>query len=329
LFKTNRLPIIEPLVSIIIPTYNRAHLISETLDSILIQTHTNWECIVVDDGSTDNTDEVLAVYVNKDTRFKYYHRPTTRPKGANACRNYGFEKSKGEFVNWFDSDDIMLEDFIKIKLNKFNAKVDFVLCSVLYCDEKLNITKEVPFKNNINLFRDLVSQKLMLTPTILFRKSRLNKKILYNEKISRGQEMEFLSRLLFDVNNENFKIVNEPLFLYRQHSDTVSSRDEDYIKTYQQSFAFIYVGNLKRSIILNNRPLVQYHYHLLLDLLSEAIKQKHLNNLCYINYSLFKVLYKKNIVLALKLICIYPSLFLLGRNSYMIQQYFKKINWDF
>lgn len=85
----------QPLVSIIIPTYNRAHLIGETLDSVLAQIYTNWECIVVDDGSTDSTAELLAFYVEKDSRFQYHHRPKDRLKGANACRNYGFELSRG------------------------------------------------------------------------------------------------------------------------------------------------------------------------------------------------------------------------------------------
>ena len=61
----------NPLVSIIIPTYNRAHLISETLDSVLAQTYTNWECIVVNDGSPDDTEKVAKRWVEKDSRFKY------------------------------------------------------------------------------------------------------------------------------------------------------------------------------------------------------------------------------------------------------------------
>ena len=65
----------NPLVSIIIPTYNRAHLIKETLDSVLTQTYTNWECIIVDDGNSDNTEEVINSYIAKDQRFKYCHRP--------------------------------------------------------------------------------------------------------------------------------------------------------------------------------------------------------------------------------------------------------------
>ena len=68
-----------PLISIIIPTYNRAHLIGETLDSILVQTYPNWECIVVDDGSTDTTADVMREYIKKDNRFQYHQRPMYWP----------------------------------------------------------------------------------------------------------------------------------------------------------------------------------------------------------------------------------------------------------
>lgn len=65
----------KPLVSIIIPTYNRAHLIGETLDSVLAQTYINWECIIVDDRSTDDTKEVIDSYLYGDVRFSYFKRP--------------------------------------------------------------------------------------------------------------------------------------------------------------------------------------------------------------------------------------------------------------
>src|SRR5688572_29060991 len=97
-----------PLISIIIPTYNRALMLEETLDSIIAQTYKNWECIVVDDGSTDATDKLMAEYIDRDSRFQYHHRPKDRLPGGNAARNYGFEISKGNFIQWFDSDDYMM-----------------------------------------------------------------------------------------------------------------------------------------------------------------------------------------------------------------------------
>jgi glycosyltransferase involved in cell wall biosynthesis len=110
----------QPLVSIIIPTYNRAHLIGETLDSVVTQTYLNWECIIVDDGSSDNTDEVIKEYTKKDTRFKYYHRPKEHLSGGNGARNYGFKMSKGEYVNFLDSDDLFSENKIDDQVKLIN-----------------------------------------------------------------------------------------------------------------------------------------------------------------------------------------------------------------
>ena len=130
----------QALISIIIPTYNRAHLISETLDSVLAQTYPNWECIIVDDGSTDTTDEVVGEYVKKDSRFQYHHRPKDRKKGPCACRNYGFEFSKGEFIKWFDSDDIMYSELLEKQVGTFEEAIDCSVCKVAYYDFEKNIT---------------------------------------------------------------------------------------------------------------------------------------------------------------------------------------------
>src|SRR5690606_1022644 len=109
----------HPLVSIIIPTYNRAHLLGETLDSVLAQTYTNWECIIVDDGSTDTTADILKTYCDKDARFQYHKRPDIYQSGGNGARNYGLVLSKGEYVQWFDSDDIMYDNYIELKVEEF------------------------------------------------------------------------------------------------------------------------------------------------------------------------------------------------------------------
>src|SRR5690606_2852819 len=124
------------LISIIIPTYNRAHIIGETLDSILAQTYTHWECIVVDDGSTDGTAHLMAGYMERDTRFRYYHRPVERPKGPCSCRNYGFEQSKGDYVNFFDSDDLLMLEALEKALSCFNVVVDAVIMNAVLTDFK-------------------------------------------------------------------------------------------------------------------------------------------------------------------------------------------------
>ena len=98
------------LISILIPTYNRAALIVETLDSIKSQTYNNWECVIVDDGSTDNSREIIDGYCKEDSRFRYYDRPENHIKGANGCRNYAFKMSQGKWIKWLDSDDLLHEN---------------------------------------------------------------------------------------------------------------------------------------------------------------------------------------------------------------------------
>src|SRR5690606_32106120 len=118
----------QKLVSVIIPTYNRAHLISETLDSILAQSYTHWECIVVDDGSTDDSQRVFDSYANKDSRFQFLKRPNTKPKGANTCRNIGLGTAKGEYIVFFDSDDLMTVDHLEVKINGMkDSGCDYVI----------------------------------------------------------------------------------------------------------------------------------------------------------------------------------------------------------
>ena len=97
------------LVSIIIPIYNRADLIIQTLESISNQTHENFECLIIDDGSEDDTENVVKGFVESDTRFQFFKRPSNKVKGPNACRNYGFEKATGDFIYFFDSDDFLKE----------------------------------------------------------------------------------------------------------------------------------------------------------------------------------------------------------------------------
>lgn len=117
----------NPLISIIIPTYNREDLISETLDSILAQTYSNWECIIVDDGSTDNAFEVLNRYIMLDNRFKYFDRPTEKLKGPSSCRNFGIEKAVGEYIVFLDSDDLLSEKCLEDRIDFVQLNLDFDL----------------------------------------------------------------------------------------------------------------------------------------------------------------------------------------------------------
>jgi glycosyltransferase involved in cell wall biosynthesis len=97
----------HPKVSIIMATYNRAHFIVETLKSVQAQTFLNWECLIIDDGGTDNTKEVITPILEQDSRFLYAKRSDGYIKGLPGCRNLGLDMAKGEYIIFFDDDDIV------------------------------------------------------------------------------------------------------------------------------------------------------------------------------------------------------------------------------
>ncbi|CAM3645999.1 glycosyltransferase [Flavobacterium gelidilacus] len=227
------------LVSIIIPTYNRAHLINETLESIIGQKYSNWECIIVDDGSTDNTKEILKTYLLNDKRFKYFERPLDRLAGGNAARNYGFEKSSGEFIQWFDSDDLMHEDLLgeKVAILIANPECDYCLSKMTAFKKRGNIRINIKETNIIatKFLEDYLRKIIAVgTPTSLWRKSILNKVELFDESLKQSQDLEFHSRIFF--NFPNYCFINKSLIFYRTDQNSISNRFFINLEEYLDSF---------------------------------------------------------------------------------------------
>jgi glycosyltransferase involved in cell wall biosynthesis len=186
----------EILISIIIPVHNRQELIKETLDSVLAQSYQNWECIIVDDGSTDDTWKTLEGYFLKDSRFRI-HKRNREPKGAPTCRNIGLEKSKGEFIIFLDSDDVLGNWALESRNNyieKYNRnKIDVILSQSFEFNNQdlLNRQLRSSYGSNINT-EYLNYNKPIGTPNPTWKKSFLQKNnITWYEKISVFQDVMF------------------------------------------------------------------------------------------------------------------------------------------
>ncbi|PKB17456.1 glycosyltransferase family 2 protein [Flavobacterium sp. 5] len=202
---------INPLVSIIIPTYNRAHLIGETLDSVLVQTYTNWECIVVDDGSTDNSEEIIGKYVKKNGRILYEKRPANKLKGPSSCRNYGVEKSVGEYVIFLDSDDI-LEPFCleqRIDFANYNGNFDFWVFKMnILADNKIterlcNIIPPKESEESIFYKKEFLKGNYPFTVTAPLWRARIVKESGFDEGMIRLEDPDFHLRVL----QKNYKCI--------------------------------------------------------------------------------------------------------------------------
>lgn len=263
----------EPLVSIIIPTFNRANLLTETLDSVISQTYQNWECIIVDDGSTDDTESVVDKFILKDERIKYFKRPDNYKSGGNGARNYGFHLSKGMYINWFDSDDVMLPNFIEEKINNEDENLDFIISTGFLWESTNNIKKKLELKIETNLYDDYMLWNLkILTPSLMFRREYLANKKLFSDKISRGQETELYSRLFIKSSADRYKISNTPTFLYRQHEDTKSNMAaEPYNMNLKRSRFIILSQNFIMCENIEKKIMISFYYQELITLFFQSL----------------------------------------------------------
>jgi len=319
----------QPLVSIIIPTYNRAALIGQTLKSVMKQLYTNWECIVVDDGSTDATVAVIDTFIARDSRFKYYSRPVTSIKGSNTCRNLGFEKSKGEFVNWFDDDDIMLPEFISDKIKLMQTQINLVICTGDYVDKDLHFISKLELFSTPTIFKEFTMWRLkVLTPGVLFRKSFLNNKHLFSEMITRGQEAEFFSRLFFQLPYESYTILNKSLFLYRQHSDSKTVFNKHYQFENKESHFYILVQNLVRSEQLNDRELLMKLYSDMVKLFFEAVEHRHNSLAKKVLKQLTGFVYKRNTIKSIEVILLGYGILTINRTSYTLRKRWLQFSFE-
>lgn len=260
----------QPLVSIIIPTYNRAHLIGETLDSVLAQTYTRWECIVVDDGSTDTTDSVMADYVSKDSRFQYHHRPKNRPKGANACRNYGFEVSKGEYINWFDSDDLMVGEKLKTQINLLEGKgKSYCICQTEMFDFFFKNSQGLRSNSiaSANRLNDYIRFEIFwLTGAPLWKKKFIEYNHLsFDESLKQSQDYDFHVSALFC--SDSYSFTNEVLVKARMHDDQLSTSIIDTWEKFRSNVKVRYkVFNLYFDEIDNKTKIYLFqnlfHYYI-------------------------------------------------------------------
>jgi len=175
------------LFSIIIPTYNRAHLIEKTIFSLLQQRYADFELIVVDDGSTDNTEEVIKSII--DPRIKYYKKQNG---GVSSARNYGLTFCSGQFINFFDSDDIAYPNHLE-EASKFIALNP--LAKIIMFDfewgnaEKTNVKEVLMRYNDAN--QAIVASNFPSTNCVFLHKSIFDDAAHFNESLTIAEDWEF------------------------------------------------------------------------------------------------------------------------------------------
>lgn len=178
----------QPLVSVIIPTYNRAHYITEAIDSVLKQTYTNYEIIVVNDGSRDDTVKVLAPYLDRVTVI------TKQNAGLAAARNTGIAASKGEIIALLDDDDRWLPHKLAVQTPLFaDPNVSLVHTAGHFYDES-NGWENTQFFGDVD-FHQLLAMKVIYVQTVMIRKTILDEIGPFDEALPAGEDIDMWLRI--------------------------------------------------------------------------------------------------------------------------------------
>ncbi|MEB2777505.1 glycosyltransferase [Algoriphagus sp. D3-2-R+10] len=188
-------------VSLIIPCFNNADHIEETLASVQNQTTADWECIVVDDGSSDDSITIINSFSRADARFHYYSRPDHIPKGANACRNFGVSKSSGTHLVFLDADDLLSEDCIEVREGYYRDE-DLVIFSTAHFTD--SIEEATPFISGLNVNLSPINYRNMFLAywipwhlsSGLWKKDFFEKSGGFNPNLKRFQDVELHVRAL-------------------------------------------------------------------------------------------------------------------------------------
>lgn len=302
----------RPKISIIIPVYNGSHYIDRCLNSILLQKLEEFEIIIINDGSTDNSLEILSKY-NIDHRVKIL---TQKNKGASYSRNFGIEKATGEYIAFIDIDDYISSDmYYKMYKSAIDNNSDIVCCSFiekigdinnrfedLLMGSNLLIGYEIKDVYLNNITKDIHISGLALWNKI-FKKSFLEKYILrIREDKVLGEDREFISRALMKA--DIISNVNEPLYFYtKENENSITSeisinKVRQYLLERKEISDFIN-SNIKSQkkisefFVINNKKI----YYKLIDY---CIKQISSNNNIFNSYKSIKVILEldemKNVV---------------------------------
>jgi glycosyltransferase involved in cell wall biosynthesis len=204
-----------PLVSVIVPAYNAAAVLRDALRSVAHQTYPRWEAIVVDDGSTDATGDLVREFAARDARFRLIQQPNA---GVSAARNAGIAQARGEIIAFLDSDDFWFQPKLEQQLHLWNKHPEANLLFTNYRSWDGQNERELRYQSGSkfpegNPIRRLIFFNLYATHTILLKRSALEKAGLFDPLLSIGEDWDLWLRLAEDGLNARGLI--EPMSYYR------------------------------------------------------------------------------------------------------------------
>ena len=272
----------SPLVSIVLPTYNRAHSVSKAIDSVLNQTFTDFELIIVDDGSSDQTKNIINTF--NDPRLSYIQHKHN--KGVSAARNTGIELSKGKWVTFQDSDDEWhsqkLEKTCAVA-EKSDEKTSIIYCAYykVYPRKSYLIPSQKEINKEGDLYLELLKGNFIPTPAILVRKTCFDDIGVFDTSFTTLEDWDLLLRL---AKCYKFKFISDPL-LFSHY--TPHGVNESPAKQSLAAFELIFEKNYQAYM---NNPVahsqIKYQMgHLLCQLGRAPLGRKYLMESIKVNFN--------------------------------------------
>jgi len=245
------------VVSIIVPCYNQAQYLDDTLQSVLNQTYTDWECIIVNDGSTDNSEKKAFIWCEKDIRFKYFYKNNG---GLSSARNTGLDKATGDYIQFLDSDDTIDKRKLELQLK------DLENCEISTCDysplddktgKRVDWRYIPPFLNEQYYKKDVIldwENKISIPcHCILFKKKILNSyAIRFDESLANHEDWVFWSKIFY--HSKRIQNNAEILAIYRIRE---ASMVTDY-KLMREGFVFAAQSLVDYFEKINDTEFVEY-----------------------------------------------------------------------
>ncbi len=287
-----------PMVSIITPVYNRQNFIAEAIQSVINQTWTDWEMLIIDDGSTDSTVQIVKDFVRTDRRIKLLFR-TREPKGAATCRNIGIEHASGDYIIFLDSDDLLRPFALEQRLRAFRifSDADFLV----FQTEKFHgspenivgIWREINNKNISTQY--IISQYLKGKPIwqtsgpIWKRKSIIQHNIFFDQNTNPWDDVDFNLQAL--IKGLKYKILFNypPDVLYRLHNNESLSQ-HGYTKEQRKNQIYFLKKHYKTLYHYNQHNIFRDDiFDLYKKLLKKNLKSRYWDNtLSLILWKIFK-----------------------------------------
>ena len=219
----------KPRLSVITPTYNRVVFLPDMIKSVQEQTFKDWELIIVDDGSTDSTAELMEYYTKSDPRIKYFRR--SKNLGIAISRNEACEKAEGDIIVIADSDDIQMPGrFAAIdKYFKAHKEADIVYHRMFVCTLAMVIVGQIG-TDNFDMDEMLEAQTIP-QPTLSYKK-KVWEKVKYNPKAKYGEDWEWLINC--GLEGFKFKSMKKVLVKYREHNEGSRLAKAEFVKKYDE-----------------------------------------------------------------------------------------------